>query len=298
MPKVSVITCTYNRAHLIGETIASVLTQSFQDFEYIIIDDGSVDNTEEVVNTFQDARIRYFFHTHTAGHLSALRNFAHAKSNGAYVAYVDSDDLWEKDKLEIQFNALEGSRTTGFSFTDIDTFDDNGSLQTSLYKKTGEFTGSVFSEMLANNLIICHTTLMIRKSCLDKIGTMDESMHSGDHDLVFLLSRHFDAHVVYRPLVHVRKHAQNSTGNPALSLILLEEHHKTLRKLFQQKLISNEEFKRAYALTSYSFGVQVMKTQNYPVARQYFLKCVSNRPYYWKAWARLVLMLPKQVVGI
>ncbi len=290
MARVSVVTCTYNRGHLIGETIASVLTQTFRDFEYIIVDDGSDDNTEEVVNSFNDERIKYFQHVRTRGHLSVLRNFAHTKCDGEYIAYVDSDDLWEKDKLEIQLNVLGNNPVIGFSFTDIETFNYKGVIQRSLYKKKGEFTGNVFSQMLWNKLIICHTTLLIRRSCLDKIGPMDETMHSGDHDRVFYLSRYFDAFVVFRPLVHVRKHPQNSTGDPVLSLQLLEEHHRTLHKLYHENLISTREFKKAYAITSYSFGIQVLATGNYLAARQYFSICLANRPFYWKAWIRKALL--------
>lgn len=293
MTSVSVVTCTYNRAQLIGETIASVLAQTYSDFEYIIVDDGSDDNTEEVINSFNDKRIKYFRHVHTKGHLSVLRNFAHTKCDGEYIAYVDSDDLWEKDKLETQLNVLEKNQAIGFSFTDIDTFNHEGAIQKSLYKKNGEFTGNVFSQMLLNKLIICHTTLLIRRSCLDKIGPMDETMHSGDHDRVFYLSRHFDAFVVFRPLVHVRKHPQNSTADPVLSLRLLEEHHRTLHKLHHEGLISTKEFKKAYAITSYSFGVQILATGNYLAARQYFSTCLAYRPFYWKALIRKALYRSK-----
>ncbi len=293
MPRVSVVTCTYNRAHLIGETIASVLAQSLSDFEYIIIDDGSDDDTSAVINSFQDARIHYFFHERTGGRLSVLRNFAQTKCSGEFIAYVDSDDLWEKDKLETQVRALDADRTIGFSFTDIDLFNKSGIIQKSLYKKTGQFTGNVFYQMLWNQLIICHTTLMIRNSCLDKTGPMDETLHSGDHDRVFFLSRYFNAFVIYKPLVHVRKHGQNSTSNPDLSFRLLEEHHQSLVKLLHQNLISTKEYKKAYIITSYSFGCQQLSAGNYLGARAYFNKCLSYNPFYWKAWARHAQLLSK-----
>ncbi len=293
MPKVSIITCTYNRAHLIGDTILSILGQTFRDFEYIIIDDGSEDNTEEKINSFCDDRIRFFRHSRTGGHLSLLRNFGHEKSTGEYIAYVDSDDIWEPEKLEIQIMAMEEDTSIGFSFTDVDTFNQMGVLQGSLYKKSGEFTGSVFSQMLSNSLIICHTTLVIRATCLKMIGHMDETLHSGDHDMVFFLSRHFPAYTVFKPLVHVRKHAQNSTGSPALSIGLLEEHHKSLEKLRHQNLITSNEFRRAYARTSYSFGIQALQISNFVAARRFMIKCLVYRPFHWKAWVRLMLMLPK-----
>lgn len=291
MPLVSIVTCTYNRAHLIGETIQSVIAQTFQDFEYIIVDDGSDDNTEEIVQSFNEPRINYFKHERTGGHLSRLRNYAHQQCSGKFIAYIDSDDLWDKDKLELQIPELEKDKAVGFSFTDIIIFNQEGVIRTSIYGKSGLFTGSVFPSMLRNELIICHTTLVVNASCLEKIGPMDELMHSGDHDLVFRLSCYFDACVIYQPLVQVRKHSQNSTSSHLLSLRLLKEHHQTIHKLFTDKLISKSEYRQAMAASSYSFGVQVMAAKDYSSAVSYFIKCITITPWKGKAWIRLMMAL-------
>ena len=150
MPRVSVITCTYNRAHLIGDTIRSVLNQTFQEFEYIIIDDGSTDNTEEVIRSFNEARIKYFKHERTGGHLSRLRNFAHQHCTGEYLAYIDSDDLWNERKLELQINEFNKNPNLGFSFTDIEIFNQQGTLRSTIYAKNGIYIGSIFPAMLRN----------------------------------------------------------------------------------------------------------------------------------------------------
>jgi glycosyltransferase involved in cell wall biosynthesis len=288
MPKVSVITCTYNRAHLIGETIQSVLKQTVKDFEYIIIDDGSTDNTKQVIDAFNDERLLYFRLPHSHGHLSMLRNYAHKKSSGQYIAYVDSDDVWQKNKLELQLNALETNPHIGFSFTDIEIFNQQGIIKKSIYSQTGTFTGRVFESMLWNKLIICHTTLVIRKSCMNQIGPMDESMHSGDHDYAMFFSRLSDAHVIYQPLVRVRKHDQNSTGSATLSLKLMHEHHRTLMKLSDQKLISQEEYDKSYLITSYAFGIQMLQAKSPSIARNFFLEVLKNKPLHIKAFLRWI----------
>jgi glycosyltransferase involved in cell wall biosynthesis len=288
MPKVSIITCTYNRAHLIGETIQSVLSQTVQDFEYIIIDDGSTDNTKQVIDSFGDERLFYFWLPHSKGHLSTLRNYAHKKSKGQYIAYVDSDDVWHRNKLELQLAALDAHSDIGFSFTDIEIFKEKEIIKKNIYNKAGTFSGSVFDSMLWNKLIICHTTLVIRKSCVDEIGPMDVSMHSGDHDYAMFLSRLFDAHVVYEPLVRVRKHDQNSTGSMSLSLKLMQEHHRTLLKLSNQKLISQDEYTKSYRITSYAFGIQMLQVKSYPNARHFFLEVLKIQPIHLKAFIRLI----------
>ena len=100
-PRVSVILPTYNRAQLIAQAIQSVLDQTYQDFELIIVDDGSKDETEEVVNSFDDERIRYARHEENKG-ANAARNTGIAMARGEYIAFQDSDDKWLPEKLERQ----------------------------------------------------------------------------------------------------------------------------------------------------------------------------------------------------
>jgi glycosyltransferase involved in cell wall biosynthesis len=294
MPRVSVVTCTYNRAHLIGETIRSVLAQSFQDFEYIIIDDGSNDGTEQLIRSIADKRIRYFYVVHS-GRLSQLRNYSHAKCSGEFIAYVDSDDIWDPSKLEKQVTAMERNPAAGFSFSDIETFDKNGVLKKSLYNLQGAFHGNVFQRMLQNKLVICHTTLMIRKACIDSIGQSDESFYAGDHDFVFRMSHSYDAAVLYEPLVKVRKHDQNTTGNHSYDLKGYAEHHRTLRKLLDLKKISSEEYLDAVQVSSYAFGQQLTAAGDHGTAFRYFTKSLAIKPWDARSLVRACQSLAKKI---
>ena len=105
-PIVSVIIPTYNRAHLIDKAIKSVLNQTYQDFEIIVVDDGSTDNTNEVLKNFTDSRIHYIFHTSNLG-VSAARNTGIKTSQGEYIALLDSDDDWLPEKLDKQVDVLQ-----------------------------------------------------------------------------------------------------------------------------------------------------------------------------------------------
>src|SRR5262245_21012221 len=105
-PKVSIILPTYNRAKLIMETIESVLNQTYSNLELIIIDDGSNDNTEELITQIQDERIKF----HKAGRIGIvgkIKNIGIEKATGDLIAFIDSDDLWAKTKLEKQIAALQ-----------------------------------------------------------------------------------------------------------------------------------------------------------------------------------------------
>ena len=105
MPKVSVVIPTYNRPEFLGAAISSVLNQTFQDWELLVVDDASENDTEEVVDGFGDHRLRWFRHEKRIGG-SAARNTGIVNSVGAYVAFLDDDDEWLPDKLRLQVELL------------------------------------------------------------------------------------------------------------------------------------------------------------------------------------------------
>jgi len=114
--KVSIIIPTYNRAHLIERSIRSILNQTYEDFELLIVDDGSTDNTKEVVEGIVDARIRYISCA-TNGGAAKARNVGIAEAKYDYIAFQDSDDEWHPDKLEKQMKVMEtASPDTGLVY--------------------------------------------------------------------------------------------------------------------------------------------------------------------------------------
>src|SRR5215831_17207605 len=106
MAKVSVIIPTYNRAGFLRTAIISVLNQTFQDFEIIVVDDASTDNTPEVVTHFGDKRIKYIHNDINKGD-AGTRNVGVVNSNCTYIAFLDDDDEWLPNKLQMQIDMLE-----------------------------------------------------------------------------------------------------------------------------------------------------------------------------------------------
>lgn len=106
MPVISIIIPTYNRAHQISIAIQSILNQTFADWECIVVDDGSLDDTESAIKKFKDERVQYYKLNQNKGACFA-RNYGILKSKGEYIAFQDSDDYWEKDKLEKQLIFLQ-----------------------------------------------------------------------------------------------------------------------------------------------------------------------------------------------
>ncbi len=114
MPRVSVIIPTYNRAEYIGDTIDSVLRQTFTDFEIIVVDDGSTDNTREIVNGYTDPRIRYIYQENSG--VSTARNNGINSSDSEYIAFLDSDDMYLEDMLEKSVRILDEHPEVGYSY--------------------------------------------------------------------------------------------------------------------------------------------------------------------------------------
>ena len=121
---VSIVMPSFNMASYIAESIRSVLNQTYTNWELIIVDDCSTDNTAEIVSSFNDSRIRYFKNEKNSG-AAISRNLAFREARGEYVAFLDSDDLWREDKLEKQIHFME-SNNYSFTYTNYERIDDNG----------------------------------------------------------------------------------------------------------------------------------------------------------------------------
>lgn len=155
--KVSVITASYNAGRFIEETIKSVLNQTYTDLELIIVDDCSTDNTAEIVDRYikLDSRIRFYKLKENSG-AAVVRNTALEKAEGRFIAFLDSDDLWDKEKLEKQINFMK-SNNYGFSFSSYRLMKENGEL---LNKEVRVPMEVKYTDLLKNTIIGCLTVII------------------------------------------------------------------------------------------------------------------------------------------
>ena len=167
---VSIIIPTYNRANCIRETITSVLNQTYQNFEIIIIDDGSIDNTKEIIQAFLDERIKYIFQEHN-GLPASARNKGLKLAKGEYIAFLDSDDLWFPQKLKIQINFLKENPSILLVATNGLIFPLKPNMKVLFLKNNIKIS---FKELLQKNIII-NSSVMMRKNVIQIIGFLDES---------------------------------------------------------------------------------------------------------------------------
>ncbi len=229
MPTVSIIIPTYNGAHYIEETIESVLAQTYKDYEIIIIDDGSTDNTNKVLGKYKN-KIKYFYQKHSGGYLAKVRNFAISNSEGKYIAFLDNDDLWLKEKLEIQTTYMEKHKNISLSYTDIYYFGDyvprelNGKSQ---FEVRTMNPGTYFEQLFEFNFIPV-STVLVRKECLKHVGLFDESIkYASDHDLWLRIAAKYKVGEIDKPLAKYRMHGERLSNGHEVYLGEL----KTLKKI-------------------------------------------------------------------
>lgn len=173
-PTVSVIIPTYNRAHLVGRAIQSVLNQTYRDFELIIVDDGSTDNTEEVIKQFQkqDKRIKYLLHEKNRGG-SAARNTGIKNTSGVFLSFLDSDDQWLPNKLESEVKILYNNQNciicvTGYKF--INENNEKIISCSNINKK------NISQKIVLRGECITTNDFTVRKDLTVKIGGFDEAL--------------------------------------------------------------------------------------------------------------------------
>ncbi len=182
MPKASVIIPTYNRSDALQKTIASVLAQGERDLEVIVVDDGSTDNTRDVIDAFTDTRVRYF-HKPNGGPASA-RNYGLARAGGTYIAFLDHDDLWPPNFLEVMISALEERPTFGLAYAPITILFDDGRTVES-YKTPEGKSGWLAVDLFKHGFVWTSATV-IRRDALEGFR-YDESLRKSYEDGDFFL---------------------------------------------------------------------------------------------------------------
>jgi GT2 family glycosyltransferase len=238
VPLVTVVTPAYNVAKYIAETVDSVLRQTFRDFEYLVIDDGSADDTVAVARRHagSDPRVRVIAGGHQG--LCGVRNAGLSEARGKYVAFLDGDDRWHSRFLERQVRLIESvPPEVGLVFCRSRMILENGTPVFVQWQRSGRYDFDDF--LVRSNPARNGSSLLIRKSCFDEVGGFDDTVSSVE-DLEMWLriaeqsstpvlwgSRHFGVDYRLRPGSVTR---DKSTGDLAI-LALLESHAPRLRRI-------------------------------------------------------------------
>jgi glycosyltransferase involved in cell wall biosynthesis len=276
MPQVSVVIPTHNRPEYLRLAIASVLNQTFQDFEIIVADDGSLtDEASGIANSFGDERIKYFRHSSCQG-LSAARNTGIRAASGRYIALLDDDDEWLPEKLEKQVAVLDQSPPqVGVVYTGcLNVEKETGKvLGTALPSKRGD----LFDDLRERDWVIAGgSTALIRQECFEKVGLFDESIPAGEaYDMWIRLARMFHFEYIAQPLAKYYYHGNKISTNLRMRIAGREVILDKYENFFEQN-------KRDCSGHYFRLGVSYCFDKNTRRGRKAFLRAIQFYPFELK----------------
>ena len=233
-PVVSVILPTFDRIALAREAIASVVAQSWSDWELIVVDDGSAMPMRAYLGMLDDPRIRVLLRGHS-GNPAEVRNAGAAEARGEYLAFLDSDDCWLPQKLDTQLRALRGSEA-GWSCTGVGFIDAQGR---SVPQRAGPAyvarSGWILEALLRGDASTTMPTLMVRRSLFADVGGFDvQFVMREDRDLAMRLAAASAIVALPEPLTLVREHDARSTRARPLAM-----HHRYNAQVYRRVLESD-----------------------------------------------------------
>lgn len=281
MPEISIIVPTYNYAHFIVDCLESIFSQTYKDFEVIVVDDGSTDDTAQVLEKYK-GRIRYI-HQENRG-LPAARNTGIRAAQGEYLAFLDSDDLWLPNKLDEQIRVLRNDADMGIIFSDASAFNERGVMRESILKEENICTGFCFQRLFMGNYLVM-PTVMIRKRCLEKSGLFDESLTAvEDYDLWLRISLYYKIGFVSKILAQYRVHPSNMSKD---FYLLVDNEIKVIQKIIDQYPGPVQKLRGVSVRLCTLFnqhGLEWIKKGNARQAKKSFFKAITTRPWQVRAY--------------
>ena len=298
--RVSVVVPTFNRAHLVVDALESAIQQSQLPLEIIIIDDGSTDETENVVkewmgNQSSDVVVHYIKQTNQGG--SAARNHGIRLAKGEFIAFLDSDDVWHREKLERQVNVMETSARIGGVYCGLRHVE---MATESTYDPVRSYPrGNLLEQLLIRDVTAPTSTYLVRREVFDKVGTFDETLDARqDWDLWIRLSEQFLIEAVPEALVDYREHEGHRTiSDPKREMeayrVILEKYTDLHEKhSFRTRRKIQASYLRRMGRVSFHQGLSNMD------AFGYFVRSIIQWPFDFDTYAAMCgMILPSTMRG-
>ncbi len=284
-PLVSVVIATYNMARYLPLALRSALDQTYRNVEILVIDDGSQDDTREVIAPFLgDRRLRYLVQENQGP--AAARNRGVREAQGQFIAILDADDIWTREKLEQQIPLFLRSAAIGVVYSRISYIDETGK---ELRIADNElFRGHVSGPLLVRNFI-GFGTIVVRKECFDRLGGFDESIRmSEDYDLLLRFSTQYEFDYVDRPLLYYREWSGQVSRNWNTRYLKAIEIMKSFLRDFPDavdKRTANEAWAHTYVGFGYCMRSRESRRRE---ALSLYLRALRYKPDYFPAWKGIV----------
>lgn len=280
IPKVSVIICAYNTAAYIAETLDSVLSQTYQDFEIIVINDGSPDNMEEVLLPYYDQII---YHKQANRGLSGARNAALKKAGGKYVTLLDSDDVWMPNYLETMVSLMETNPSVDLYYPNALLFGEhhfNGKIFQDIYPSTRPVT----IEGMLKHECCPFGAVIFKRNILATVGLFDDTLKSAeDLDLWLRMLQHgYRLDFTEEVLIKYRKRTDSLSGSSShffdQVIKVLEKFQKSESSTFNQINLAAEFISRLEADRDLVKAKQEILAEDFGSAIKHIINIFAIRP--------------------
>jgi glycosyltransferase involved in cell wall biosynthesis len=280
MTQVSVLLPTYNRAHYIAEAIQSTLDQTYADFEIVVVDDGSTDNSAEVVQRFTDPRVR-FIRQENRG-ISGALNTAFRESRGRYVAILNSDDIWLPDLLAEEVPVLQARPDVGLIYARCQAMDLS---RRPLARTTGvpaRYPGEMFKSLLYGDHV-CTIAALIRREHLEQAGLWDESLIANeDWDMWLRLALVCRFYFIDKILARFRVHPGRITNTSSERFArLVADRIKVIDKAYARPDLPPDALSirpLAYRNIYIDVGLRWLKVPDWRQSLPYFSRALQLSP--------------------
>ena len=281
--QVSIIMPVLNGERYIAQAIESICQQTFGSYELLVIDDGSSDQTREIALSFAERLdLKYVRHEANQG-IAASVNDGIQRASGAFIAFLDHDDLWLPEFLETQFKYLSGHPDVGMVHSDIQTIDAEGTVlehSAAHCRRRSQPSGFVFRELFMRSMI-CGNSVLIRKECFDRLGLWDESLRWADYHMWLRIARHYKVDYVPKVLTAYRQHATQQTRSSTVPVNDVPVGVRAIERLLEE-----------YPEVRQELGDRVV---NRRIAAQYFDvaygSCARGELALARVWLRRALRL-------
>lgn len=272
-PHVSIVMPTYNRADFIVETIESVQKQTYTNWELIIVDDGSGDQTIEIVRSISDERIHFHHEQHLG--MEHARNFGLQKAKGEFIAFIDSDDLWAINKLERQLAVFEEYPEIDFCMTGGYEFKTHGKPLVFFYKqRSGLKMDDLFLSFFKSELATFPSTLVFKKKCLDTV-CLKQNIELADIHFILSLALHFKGVILYEILLYRRLHDSSASATNHV-----KRHNAGIKLIKHYKhLLRRQVYSKALLKSHINFGETCLKEKLRLKAVKEFFYAWSHQPF-------------------
>ena len=295
-PAVSVIVPTFNRLEYLRTAIDSIFNQTHSDWELLIADDGSAEETREYLRELSSlSKVRVIWMSHT-GIPAAVRNAGLREASGKYVAFLDSDDLWDSRKLEAQLAVMQTHSRCQWSYTAFTNVDEFGAvLPTEIHRRWVPCDGEIFERMLRGEVSLRTPCVLATRRLLMEAGGFDESILSGeDYDLWYRLALRSDIAVINEPLVKIRLHRNNHSADWSSAYVGQDHTFTKLQRLVD--LPRRDMLRRERARNALRLAYQHAVLRNRASVFRALFNSVAFSWRYAEWWARAVWIVVRAFV--